>query len=158
MKPNRTQLLLLIACLCVIAVPVVAQTSAPTTLAAAADTSSSPLPDAPSVETRTQAPPPPAAEQWSSTESLVVTSALFASSVANVELTTRCLESGACTAVPSALRGRWKLYAVALPADMGITILDSYLKRSGHRWWFVPAAIFTAGNTLYAIHAAQHLR
>jgi hypothetical protein len=158
MKPNRTQLLLLIACLLVMAVPGLAQTNATTTVAAAGDTSNAALPDAPSVETRSQAPPPPAAVQLSSTESVVITSLLFGSSIANVELTTRCLQNGACTTVPSALRSRGKLYAVALPADVGITALGYYLKRAHHSWWFVPAALFTTGNALYAIHASQHMR
>jgi ABC-type cobalt transport system substrate-binding protein len=158
MKPNRKQLLLLIACLFVIAMPVLAQTNSTHALATGGDTSNTALPDAPSVETRRPASPPPAAVQLFSPESVMVTSMLFSSSIANVELTTRCLENGACTKVPSALRSRGALYGVSLPADVGITVLGYYLRRSGHRWWFVPAAMFTVGNAIYAVHASQHMR
>ena len=91
-------------------------------------------------------------------EFFLSTGALFGSTFANVELTHRCLENGACSLVPRAIVQRRYLYGISLPADAGITILGYYLKRSKRSWWFVPAAIVTAGNTIYAIHAAQHMR
>ena len=96
--------------------------------------------------------------QLADKEFLMATGILFGSSIANVELTHRCLENGACSLVPRALVRRRALYGVGLPADAGVTVLGYYLKRSGRRWWFVPAAIVTAGNVVYGIHAAQHMR
>ena len=54
---------------------------------------------------------------------LVVTSVLFASTIANVELTSSCMRpydhnpGGECREVPDALRSRSRLYAVSVPAD-----------------------------------------
>jgi hypothetical protein len=166
MEPSRTQLLLLIVCLFVIAVPVLAQTGAtPTTVAVAGDPNLA-LPDAPSPAPKSAGSNPWAAVRPTAQgkqimamdkEFALVNGLMFGSSIANVELTTRCLENGACTMVPSGLRSRKRLYAVSLPADVGITALGYYLKRSGHRWWFVPAALVTAGNAIYAVHAAKYM-
>jgi len=166
MKPSRTQLLLLIACLFLLAAPVLAQTSAMPSEAEVGGKLDAPLPDAPNPEPRVPPPsagwavrPTPTAGgmQIADKEFVVATGALFGSSVANVELTHRCLENGECSLVPRALVRRRALYGVGLPADAGITVLGYYLKRSGRKWWFVPAAIVTAGNTIYGIHAAQHM-
>lgn len=165
MKPNRTYLLLLIACLFVIAAPMLAQTSAaPATVALAGDPNMA-LPDAPSPAPRSAASRPPSAvrptvngEQIMDKQFVLATGMLFGSSVVNVELTHRCLENGACTLVPRALVRRRAMYGVGLPADAGITVLGYYLKRGGHRWWFLPAAVVTAGNAIYAVHASQHMR
>ena len=163
MKPSRTQVMMLIACLFVIAVPVVAQTSTPPVTMASAASPSMPLPDAPSAQRRSSAAPPSglapiANPEVKDKQFFLVNGVMFASSIANVELTARCFNSGACTAVPGPLRSRGALYGLGLPADVGATVLGYYLKRSGHRWWFVPAAAVTAGNVVYAIHAARQTR
>jgi len=165
MKPSRTQLLLLIACLLLLAAPVLAQTSATPAEAEVGGKLDTPLPDAPNPNPEPRRAPPSAVRPTPGgtqvpmdKEFLITTGVLFGSSIANVELTHRCLENGACSLVPRALVRRRALYGVGLPADAGITVLGYYLKRSGRRWWFVPAAIVTAGNTIYGIHAAQHMR
>ena len=163
MKPSRTQLLLLIACVFVIAVPVVAQTSTPPVIVAAASPSM-PLPDAPSAQQRRTSAPPSAigpigqGDVVMDQHFMLVNGLMFTSSIANVELTTRCFNSGACSALPGPLRSRGALYSLGLPIDLGVTVLGYHLKRSGHRWWFVPAAAVTAGNVVYGIHAARHIR
>src|SRR5437588_1044030 len=162
MKPSRTQLLLLIACLFAIAAPVLAQTSTPAVTLAAAGPSM-PLPDAPSAQPRRASAPPSALGPIANPEVkdkqfMLVNSVMFGSSMVNVELTARCINSGACTAVPGPLRSRGALYGLGLPIDRGVTVLGDHLKRSGHRWWFVPAAAVTAGNVGYGIHAARHIR
>lgn len=166
MEPSRTQWLLLIVCLFVIAVPVLAQTGAtPVTVAVAGDPNLA-LPDAPS-----PAPTSAASSAWSAVrptaqgkqimamdkEFVLVNGLMFGSSIANVELTTRCLQNGACTMVPGGLRSRAALYGVGLPAEAGVAVLGYYLKRTGRRWWFVPAALVTAGNAIYAVHAAKYM-
>jgi len=165
MKPSRTQLLLLIACLLLLAVPVLAQTSATPAEAEVGGKLDTPLPDAPNPNPEPRRAPPSAVRPMPGgtqvpmdKEFLMATGILFGSSIANVELTHRCLENDACTLVPRALVRRRALYGVGLPADAGVTVLGYFLKRSGRRWWFVPAAIVTAGNTIYGIHAAQHMR
>ena len=163
MKPSRMQLLLLIASLFAIAAPVLAQTSTPPVTRATAS-SNTPLPDAPSSQRRSAAPPPsargPIAEGEFATDRqfMMVNGLMFGSSIANVELTTRCFNSGACSAVPGPLRSRGALYGLGLTTDVGVTVLGHYLKRSGHRWWFVPAAVVTVGNVVYAIHASRYIR
>jgi hypothetical protein len=87
---------------------------------------------------------------------MLVNGMMFSSSIANVELTTRCFRGGACTAIPGPLRSRGALYGVGLPIDVAVTVMGYRLKRAGHRWWFVPAAAVTAGNIIYAVHAARY--
>ena len=161
MKPSRMQLLMLIACLCVLTAPVLAQTS--TSPVNPAGGSNMPLPDAPSSQRRNAAPPSAVrrvgyGEVGTDRQFMLVNGLMFASSIANVELTTRCFNSGACSALPGPLRSRGALYGVGLTTDVGVTLLGHYLRRSGHRWWFVPAAAVTVGNVVYAIHAAQYIR
>jgi len=168
MKPCRMQVLLLIVCLFVMAAPLLAQTSAPPATVAMAGTPSAELPDAPSPEPHSAAPsssnssaiarPTANATQITDKEFVAATGVLFGSTFATVELTHRCLEAGFCSLVPRALVRRRAMYGVSLPADAGITVLGYYLKRGQHKWWFVPAAIVTAGNAVYGIHAAQHMR
>jgi len=164
MKPSCTKFLLLIACLPLLAAPLLAQTGAPPAQTEVAARLDAPLPDAPNPEPRS-APlavqrPTPGGTQWVDVdrEFVMATSVLFGSSIANAELTTRCINSGFCTAVPGPLRSRGALYGVGLPADAGVTVLGYLLKHGGHRWWFVPAALVTAGNSIYAVHASQHIR
>ena len=160
MNPNRTQLLLLIACVFVIAAPVLAQTGTP----AAAAGQNTPLPDAPSSQPRSVSAQPSArgpvtnGEFVQDRQFLLVNGLMFASSIANVELTTRCVNGGACSALPGPLRSRGALYGMGLPIDLGVTVLGYRLKRSGNRWWFVPAAAVTVGNVVYGIHAARYIR
>ena len=147
MKPSRTQLLLLIACLFLLAAPVLAQTSAMPSEAEVGGKLDAPLPDAPNPEPRVPPPsavrstPTPGGMQVADKEFVMATGILFGSSVANVELTHYCLENGECSLVPRALVRRRALFGVGLPADAGITVLGYYLKRSGRKWWFVPAAM-----------------
>jgi len=165
MKTSLKQLLLLTAILCVIAAPALAQTSAPATTVAVAGDPSAPLPDAPAPSTDRRPPvaatgrrPVVEGERVIDREFIIGNSVMLGSTIANVELTVRCLHDGACRAVPSDLHGHKRLYAAALPANLGMGVLGYYLKRGGHPWWFVPAALVTAGNVVYGIHAAQHIR
>jgi len=158
-------MLILIAFLLVLAAPVLAQTSAsPSTVAVASD-SNAPLPDAPNPAPRKTTSysswtvrPMATGEKIIDKEFVAANGLMFGSSIATVELTHRCLENGACSLVPRALVRRRAMYGVGLPAEAGITVLGYYLKRGGHNWWLVPAALVTAGNTVYAVHAAQHMR
>jgi hypothetical protein len=164
MKLSMKQVLLLIAVLTVIAAPVLAQTSAPATTVAVAGDPRMALPDAPAPSTNR--PPSVAAvgrptfggEQVIDREFVIGNSVMLGSTIANIELTARCMESGACSAVPNHLKNRERLYVVGLPANLGVGVLGYYLKRGGHRWWFVPAALITTGNVVYGIHAAKYIR
>jgi len=151
---------LLIACLCVGALPVLAQTPIPITLASS-EGPSNPLPEAPSAARKSAPAPPAAAGPIAGAETqdlhfMLVSGMMFSSSIANVELTTRCFRGGACTAIPGPLRSRGALYGVGLPIDIAVTVMGYRLKRAGHLWWFVPAAAVTAGNIIYSIHAVRY--
>lgn len=81
---------------------------------------------------------------------------IFGSSVAAAEMTHRCLEAGACRFVPDTFQRRRNMYLVGMPVAAGVSYFGYYLKRSGHRWWFVPAALVTAGNFVVITHAARN--
>jgi hypothetical protein len=82
---------------------------------------------------------------------------LLGSTIANAEMITRCQPS-ACSSVPDSIRTRGALYAIGIPASVGITYISYRIKRGGSRWWILPVAVFTAGNAVYAVHAAQWSR
>ena len=153
---RRISLIVLASLLAMVA-PALAQNT-PVTLASAAGPGS-PLPDAPNAEHNTPAPAaagPLAGPATRDTRFMLANSLMYSSSIANVELTTRCFNSGACTAVPGPFRSRGALYGVGLPIDLAVTVMGYRFKRAGHRWWFVPAAAVTAGNIIYSIHAAHY--
>jgi len=87
----------------------------------------------------------------------VANSILFASTIANAELITRC-QPTLCNSVPDAIRTRGALYAIGIPASLGITYICYRLKRNGTRMWIAPVAAFSAGNVAYAVHAAHDSR
>lgn len=84
----------------------------------------------------------------------VANGALLGSSIANAEMITRCRPTS-CLSIPDAIRTRGALYGIAIPASIGMTYISYRLKRSGTRMWIVPVALLTAGNLVYAWHAAQ---
>lgn len=152
---------LLITCLVASTASVWAQTSAPSFTSAVAE-DRSPLPQAPSATRRSSPPPAASAPVLMGSEALdsrfvAVNELMLTSSIANVELTTRCMNSGACADVPGPFRSRAALYGIGLPVEFGVAVLDYRLRRSGHRWWFVPAAIVTVGNVIYGVHAAHYM-
>ena len=87
-----------------------------------------------------------------------VTGLMVGSTIANVEYTTRCMDAGRCTLVPDALRSRGALYGVSLPLNVGVGYLGYALKARGQKLWFLPAALVTVGNVVYATHAAHWTR
>jgi hypothetical protein len=134
---------------------------------AAAGSTDSSLPDAPSAVAAAQAaqsaPPattdegrPPKAPVNASlgVPFIAANGILLASTIANVEMIARCQPS-ACQAVPDSIRNRGALYGIGIPASLGISYISYRIKRGGSRWWIVPVAVFTAGNVAYAIHASQ---
>lgn len=135
-------------------------------LMAAAESS---LPDAPSATAQGQAAvdPPPStktaveqAPQSPVGQSITPTfwaanGALLGSTIANAYETGNCRPS-ACQSVPQAIRTRGILYAIGIPASLGVTYISYRLKRGGTRMWIVPVALFTAGNIVYAAHAARY--
>jgi hypothetical protein len=135
------------------------EAKATTTLATAEPS----LPDAPSAVAQGQsaeAPQPkyespqPSASRAIGPTFLVANGALFGSTIANAAEIGNCRPS-ACQAVPQAIRSRGTLYAIGIPASLGVTYISYRLKRSGTRWWIAPVALFTAGNIIYAAHAAH---
>ena len=87
----------------------------------------------------------------------VVTSIAFASSAANVEVISRCAPTS-CQSIPPAIRSRGDLYGIAIPATAGVSYLGYRMKRDGNKWWFLPAAILTQANFIYAAHSAAWMR
>jgi hypothetical protein len=156
MKLNCMQVLL-ITCLCASAASAVAQTSTPVTLASK-ESSGDPLPYAPSAVSQ-PAPSVIAPISVPVTRDkyfMLANGLMFSSSIANVELTSRCFSGGACAALPGPFRSRGALYGVGLPVDLAVAVMSYRLKRSEHRWWFVPAAAVTAGNIIYSVHAIHY--
>jgi hypothetical protein len=123
----------------------------------------SPLPDAPSAvahrpgqETPAPAARPPLSpiDPSAGRTFWIANGALLGSTIANAAEIGNCRPS-ACQAVPSAIRNRGTLYAIGIPASLGISYISYRLKRGGTRWWIAPVALFTAGNIIYAVHASQ---
>jgi hypothetical protein len=127
-------------------------------------TAGSSLPDAPSAIAEQQA-----AEETSQTPRtsplsptkpsldpvfLVANGFLLGSTIANAEMIAQCRPS-ACQAVPDAIRSRPALYGIGIPASLGVSYISYRLRRSGTKLWILPVALFTAGNIVYAAHAAQ---
>lgn len=80
---------------------------------------------------------------------------MFAASIVNVEETNKCLQVGTCSFVPEDLRSRKRLYAVGVPAELGVAYLSFILKDRGHRWWFAPIIVVTAGSIYIAYHSTH---
>jgi hypothetical protein len=84
----------------------------------------------------------------------LVTGGMFGASVANVELTVRCLQAQtSCNDVPASLKSRAALYGIAIPADFGVAYLSYYMKKKHSRIWYVPAALVTGANMFLAVRA-----
>ena len=84
-----------------------------------------------------------------------MTGLMFSSSIADAELTVRCVGEGKCVQrlrnVPA---NRPQVYGIGIPGNVGIAYLTYYLKRKHSRFWSVPAAVVTVGNTYFAIRSA----
>lgn len=87
---------------------------------------------------------------------LTVNGAMLTSSIVSAKLTQDCLHSGRCDFVPDAFRSQAAMYGAGVPAAVGVAYLGYYLKKKGYRWWFVPAALVAAGNTVASAHAAHY--
>lgn len=85
-----------------------------------------------------------------------VNGAMYSSALVAAELTHKCLEAGACTSVPDTFHSRKVMLAAGVPALLGVSYLDYYLKRKGKRWWFVPSAVVILGDIVVAEHAARY--
>jgi hypothetical protein len=84
----------------------------------------------------------------------LVTGGMVGSSIANVELTVRCLEvHESCNDVPSALKSRAALYGIGIPADLGVAYLTYYMKKKHSRIWYVAPAVVTGANMFLAVRA-----
>lgn len=135
------------------------------------------LPDAPSsiaqstdnspnaaISHRHQTAPPAAEGSWIDGSSHAadarywgMTTLLFSSSIANAELTMRCIGQHTCAYVPPTFRRRLALYGIGFPADLGVSYFSLKMKERGARWWWIPDAAITAANVYVGIHAAREL-
>ena len=85
---------------------------------------------------------------------LAFTGVMLAASVANAELTLRCLgKHFACNDVPRSLDSRVALYGIGIPADLGVAYLTYTMKRKHNHMWYVPAALVTGANLFFAWRA-----
>jgi hypothetical protein len=114
---------------------------------------------------RRQSAPPAAEGSWIDGASHAadarywgMTSLLFSSSIANAELTMRCIGQHTCAYVPPTFRRRLALYGIGFPADLGVSYFSLKMKERGARWWWIPDAAITAANVYVGIHAARELR
>jgi hypothetical protein len=85
------------------------------------------------------------------------TSALFATTFVNVELTTRCSEEHTCLTWIAPGSTRQTLYAYTLPTDVLVSFLSYKLKRRV-RWWMVPQVVLTSGNIFSAGRSYGRIR
>ncbi len=84
----------------------------------------------------------------------LVTGGMFGASVANAELTVRCLEvQASCNDIPSSLKSRAAIYGIGIPADLGVAYLTYYMKKKHSRVWYVPAALVAGANMFFAVRA-----
>ncbi len=88
---------------------------------------------------------------------LSLTGAMFGASVANAELTQRCLEEKTCKFVPSAFTSRAAMYGAGIPADFAVSYLSYRLKKVHNWFWIVPEAAVTGANMFVAIHSWRRL-
>lgn len=85
---------------------------------------------------------------------LLVTGGMFGASIANAELTVRCLNVHTeCNDVPSALHSRAALYGIGIPADLGVAYLTYFMKKKHSRIWYVPAALVGGANLFLGVRA-----
>jgi len=121
------------------------------------------LPDAPSAraeKSREDAPPSTPVQGSVGKPGPIFWSAnglMMASTVVNVEMIMRCRPES-CQSVPDAIRSRGALYGIGIPATLGATYISYRMRRSGNKWWILPVAVVTAGNIVYAAHAAQNAK
>jgi hypothetical protein len=80
---------------------------------------------------------------------------MFASLVAAVETTQRCLNAGSCTAIPVPFQSRTALYNLGVPVSVGIAVISYEMKKHGNHWWYVPPVITIAADCLLAIHGVR---
>lgn len=88
---------------------------------------------------------------------LSLTGGMFGASVANAELTQRCLEQKTCKFVPSAFTSRAAMYGAGIPADFAVAYMSYRLKKSHNWFWVVPEAAVTGANLFVAIHSWRRL-
>jgi hypothetical protein len=89
---------------------------------------------------------------------LGLTGGMFGSTVANAELTQRCLSEKTCTFFPSSLSSRAAMYGIGLPADFAVAYVSYRLKRNHNRFWIVPEAALTGANIFVAAHSWSRLK
>jgi hypothetical protein len=118
------------------------------------------LPDAPGrpLEGLSSAAPPEtpvrAGSRAANSPFWIASGMMMTSTIVNAEAIARC-RPASCTAVPDAIRSRGALYGIGIPASIGVSYMGYRIKRGGSKWWIVPIAAVTAGNAVYAWHAAQ---
>ena len=115
------------------------------------------LPDAPSAtpakptEPASAAPKAAVERKVADLSYWAVNGVLFSSSIAYSETLVRCTN---CTFLSDQMHRRGVSYGAGFAVDAGAAYLGYYLKKNGHRWWFVPAAALTAANAFLAYHWA----
>jgi hypothetical protein len=85
---------------------------------------------------------------------VALTGGMFGASIANAELTIRCLQQHpSCNDVPPSLQSRAALYGIGIPADFAVAYLTYHMKKKHSRIWYVPAAAVTGANLFFAYRA-----
>jgi hypothetical protein len=85
----------------------------------------------------------------------MLTGAMFAASIANVQATHDCLAARTCNWVPDTFTRRRNMLLVGGSADLGIAYLSYYMKKKRSALWFVPEALVTGVNAVVCIHDAR---
>jgi hypothetical protein len=84
----------------------------------------------------------------------LVNGGMVGASIANAELTVRCLEvQASCNDIPSSLKSRAALYGIGIPADLGVAYLSYYMKKRHSRIWYAAPAVVTGANMFLAVRA-----
>ena len=87
-----------------------------------------------------------------------LTGAMFVASVANAEMTHRCMAEKTCNFAPSALSSRAAMYGIGIPADFAVANLSYRLKKGRNWFWIVPEAMVTGANFYVAAHSWRRLK
>ncbi len=84
-----------------------------------------------------------------------ITSAVFASNIAAIELMERCLAAHSCYAIPIGMRSRPAMYGIGLDGAIGTSIVGYYLRKKDKRWWSVPGLMATSFDLVFVAGAAR---
>lgn len=80
----------------------------------------------------------------------ILTLATFASMVADLETTQRCLALRTCferNPLLGSHPSRGRMYKLAVPVNVGVALAGWQFKKHGVRWWWIPQGVALGAHT-----------